>query len=497
MKTTLFLLIPFLLSGISAYAQTTQMQAIPYEEFIAQKEKARALRDEHTPLAMAQRCTSTATYTNNVISDTTRLTYTNPRGSSASKEAFSISSIPDTVFRIALNSNQASVKEINEYDAANKHIASTYFLYGQQVGTSSSQYSSNGTLLQYEYDYDDGNSLKLYYKKTYNNEGLPLLDTTYQNSYGQQSSLDYFATYKYAYDLQSRTTLFYVHQAFINYATAIRQQTDYYFSGNNPTPFLDSTFEYFNLYIIKWATRYQYNPNGSKLNDTTYEESGNPVVTSQYTYNGPVITNTRRTFNGTTWNNAGQYISQNNNEGNRLYERNFKWDASTSNWKLTGADSSFYNTDGYLVRTHLLNIYNPSNTLKTTKQNIIERNIYNNTSKWTIKKFYNDTLNNETTSLYYYGDYDNGLSLKPIGNKIKANIYPNPVTTNLQVTIDAPQAKKFALFIYDLSGKTIARFPVTGPRQTLDISQLPAGHFIINIRDKSGASLFSQKFLKQ
>lgn len=497
MKTTVLLLLTSVLSGMSAYTQSTQMQAIPYEEFIAQKEQAKLQRDEQTPLSMVQRCTNTATYIDLVFSDTTRLTYTTPRGSVASKNSFSISSLPDTVFRITLNSNQASVKEINEYDAANKHIVSTYFLYGQQVGTASSHYNSNGTLSQYEYDYDDGASLKLYYKKTYNSEGLPLLDTTYQNSYGQQTSLDYFATYKYAYDLQNRTTLFYVHQAFINYATAIRQQTDYYFSGNNLKPFLDTTFEFFNLDTLEWVTRYNYHPNGSNLNDTTYNEAGEPVVTSQYTYNGPEVTNTRRTYNGVSWNNAGQYITKNNNDGNMLYSRNFTWDNANSNWRLLGADSSFYNSDGYLIRTHKLSVYNPDNTLKTTKRNRIERNSYNNPNKWTTSSFYNDTLKNETVNLYYYEDYDNGLSLEPVANKLRASIYPNPAQTTLKVQIDAINAKNFTIVIYALNGKTICRVPVTDPEQTLDISHLPAGTFILTIQDKRVTTLFSQKFLKQ
>lgn len=498
MKTTLFLLIPSLLSGISTYAQTSQAEAVPYETFIAQKEKSRVVGDGHTPLVMAQRCTNTATYTNHVISDTTRLTYTHPRGSNASKNAFNIGSAPDTIFRIALNSNQASVKEINEYDADNKHIASTYFLYGQQVGTSSSQYSSNGTLLQYEYDYDDGNELKLYRKSIRNNEGLLLYDTTYQYTYNQQASMNYFFAGKYEYDQLDRVTQYYSHMAFNNYNNVLKSVTKHYYAGNSTQPFLDSIFDYLsNGSILKSASKFYYHPDGRKLNDTSFTGTGSPTNTTQYTYNGSVVTALRRSYNGSNWLNTSRNTSLNNNDGLLLYSRSFNWITTNSSWQLVSEDSAFYNAAGYMIRYHKRNAYNPNNLLQTTQQHFIERNSYNNTNKWTVKNFNDGAVSNETTNLYYYEDYDNGLSLKPIAHKIRANIYPNPAQTSLKVDIDDPRATKLSISIYELSGKRIYRFPVTGPQQTLAISHLPAGTFILTIRDKSGTPLFSQKFLKQ
>lgn len=499
MKTVLLLLISSILSGISAYSQTTQVQAaIPYEEFIARREQAKLQRDEHTPLVTVQRCTSTATYTNNVISDTTQLTYTHPRGSNASKNAFNIGSAPDTIFRIALNSNQASVKEINEYDAANKHIASTYFLYGQQVGTTSNQYHSNGTLQQQEYDYDDGTELKLYRKSIRNNEGLLLYDTTYQNTYTQQTSMNYFVAGKYDYDQLSRVTQYYSHMAFNNYNNVLKSVTKHYYAGNSTQPFLDSIFNYLsNGSILKSARKFYYHPDGRNLIDTTFTGAGNPTNASQYTYNGAVVTTVRRSYNGSNWSNTSRNISQNNNDGLQLYSRSFNWITTNNSWQLVSEDSAFYNAAGYLIRHHTRNAYNSNNQLQTAQQHFIERNSYNNTYKWTAKNYSNGAVSNETTNLYYFEDYDNGLSLKPLPQKIRASIYPNPVQTSLKVHIGDPRATKLSISIYKLSGKTISRVPVTGTQQTLDISHLPAGTFILTIQDQSGTTLFSQKILKQ
>lgn len=498
MKTTLFLLIPSLLSGIGTYAQTSQAEAIPYETFIAQKEKSRKFREEHTPLVMAQRCTNTATYTNNVISDTTRLTYTHPRGSNASKNAFNIGSAPDTIFRIALNSNQVSVKEINEYDAANKHIASTYFLYGQQVGTTSNQYHSNGTLQQQEYDYDDGTELKLYRKSIRNNEGLLLYDTTYQHTYNQQASMNYFVAGKYEYDQLNRVTQYNSHMAFNNYNNVLKSVTKHYYAGNNTKPFLDSIFDYLpNGSVLKSARKFYYHPDGRNLIDTAFTGTGSPANTTQYTYNGSIVTAVRRSYNGSTWSNTSRNISLNNNDGLLLYSRSFNWITTNSSWQLVSEDSAFYNTAGYMIRYHKRNANNPNNLLQTTQQHFIERNSYNNTYKWTVKNYSNGAVSDETTNLYYFEDYDNGLSLKPVAHKIRANIYPNPAQKSLKVDIDDPRATKLNLSIYELSGKTISCFPVKGPQQTLDISHLPAGTFIFTIQDKNGTPLFSQKFLKQ
>ncbi|GEM_PF-2220107 len=499
MKTILFLLIPsLLLPGINAYAQSSQVQAIPYETFIAQKEKYRVLSDEHTPLVMAQRCTSTATYTNNVISDTTRLTYTHPRGSNGSKNSFNIGSAPDTIFRIALNSNQASVKEINEYDAANRFLSRAYFKYGQQAGTATHQYNSNGFLSQYEDDYDDGNELKLYRKSIRNNEGLLLYDTTYQHTYNHQASMNYFFAGKYEYDQLNRVTQYYSHMAFNNYNNVLKSVTKHYYAGNSPQPFLDSIFDYLsNGSILKSARKFYYHPDGRKLSDTSFTGTGSPTNTTQYTYNGSVVTAVHRSYNGSNWLNTSRNISLNNNDGLLLYSRSFNWITTNSSWQLVSEDSAFYNAAGYLVRYHTRNAYNPNNLLQTTQQHFIERNSYNNTYKWTAKNYSNGIVSNETTHLYYFEDYDNGLSLKPVAHKIRANIYPNPAQTSLKVDIDDPRATKLSLSIYELSGKTISRFPVTGPQQTLDISHLPAGTFILSIQDKNGTPLFSQKFLKQ
>lgn len=498
MKTTLFLWIPFLFSGIVTQAQPHQVQAITFEEFIAQKERQKVQREEHSPLAMVQRCTSTATYTNQTFSDSTRLTYTHPRGSFNAKNAFNVGSAPDTIFRIALNSGQASVKEINEYDAANRHISSEYFMYGQQVGTASSQYNSSGTLLQDERDYDDGTSLKLYQKTIYNSEGLRVFDTTYQNTYGQQNSMNYFVTDQYDYDAQNRVREHASHMAFNNYTFVVKEVTRHYYAGNSTQPFLDSIFNYLsNGSILKSAKHFYYHPDGRNLSDTTFSATGSPSATSQYTYNGTAVTMIQRSNSGGNWQNTARTLSQNNNDGNSLYLRNFYWHTGTNSWTLNTEDSIFYNAAGYMMRTHSLNTSNPDNTLKTVRQNIMERNSYNNTYKWTAKSYTDGALSDETTNFYYFEDYDNGLSLKPVSQKIKASIYPNPAMATLKVHIDDPKAAHLMISICDLTGKHLSGFTQIHSENTLDINHLPAGQFILTIQDKGGNRLFSQKFSKQ
>ncbi len=498
MKTTLFLLLPAFLSGIMARAQMNQPQAMPYEQFIEQKEKPKLLREEHTPLAMAQRCTSTATYIDQVISDTTRLTFTNPRGSTASKNSFSVGSAPDTIFQIGLNSNQASVKKINQYDATNRYLSTAYFKYGQPAGTAANLYNSNGLVLQQEDDYDDGTELKLYRKLVFNNEGRIVYDTTYQNTYGQQPAMNYFYTREYDYDQLNRRMQSRSHIAFNNYSNISKSITKHYYAGNNTKRFLDSIFDYLpNGSINKSARKFYYHPDGRNLSDTSFTGTGSPTGTTQYTYNGAVVTTIRRSYNGSNWSNISRTISLNNNDGLLQYSRSFNWSTTNVDWQLVSEDSVFYNIDGYLVRHHSRNSANANNQLQTAQQHFIERNSYNNPYKWTAKNYNNGIVSKETTNLYYFEDYDNGLSLNPLAHKIRASIYPNPARKQLQVAIDAPEANSFAISIYNISGKIISQVPVTGPQQTIDISQLPAGHFFIAILDIDGTPLFSQKFLKQ
>ncbi len=91
------------------------------------------------------------------------------------------------------------------------------------------------------------------------------------------------------------------------------------------------------------------------------------------------------------------------------------------------------------------------------------------------------------------------LSIDETGNssdqKIKLLLYPNPSGDFIKIK-DAALQKTESFLIYDYSGKIVSTGKYTGENQTIDISKLNKGSYIVDIKTKSGKS-YSQKFIKK
>lgn len=482
--------------NVAIYAQSSTVQAIPFEQFLEQR-KLQTQKDEHTPLAMVQRCMRTATYVNQVLSDSTRSTYTHPRGSIADKNAFNIGSAPDSLFQVALNSNVEMVKEVNNYGANNIYLGRVYMKDGVQVGTDISQYGANNQLELSEKDFDD-NVTKVYQKSVYSN-GKRMIDSNYQFVYApsQQAANNYFYTFKYQYDNQDREIELYRHYAFNNYTTSSITKTVHYYQGNNTKPYLDSIFNYYNNgSVVKSAIKFYYLPNGQITRDTSFNQAGIPTSSSQYTYNGLTTTMISRVYNANSWSNSYKSINNINNDGNYVYAESYNWNQSNGSWILSYKSENTYNGEGYLLTTHTQNNYQGGN-LQTIEKNFMERNSYNNTKKWTKQSFNNGSVAKETTNYYYYEDYDNGVSLNDVNSKVKVSVYPNPANAVLNIDFEETMQSDVHISIFDLTGKLTSHHQTKVKENKIDIKELATGQYLIQLSDKSGRSLFSQKFLKK
>ncbi|MBH1960404.1 MAG: T9SS type A sorting domain-containing protein [Flavobacteriia bacterium] len=81
------------------------------------------------------------------------------------------------------------------------------------------------------------------------------------------------------------------------------------------------------------------------------------------------------------------------------------------------------------------------------------------------------------------------------GEKIKLILYPNPATSFIKIKENqAPQIETYKIF--DTTGKQILSGKYTGQDQSIDISRLLTGNYIMEITTKNG-SRFSQKFIKK
>ncbi len=80
-------------------------------------------------------------------------------------------------------------------------------------------------------------------------------------------------------------------------------------------------------------------------------------------------------------------------------------------------------------------------------------------------------------------------------------MYPNPATTWMRVAVRyMGQGDKLYFTVYDLNGKPQTNFsqPLTLQRlqKDLDVSRLPAGYYIMEIKDETGAFRWTGKFVK-
>lgn len=498
MRALALLLFSSLAYSLSSDAQLNTQKILTYEEFLEQKE-LRIQKDGHTPLAMVQRCVAMSTYENTVLSDSQRLVYTHPRGSFASKNAFNVGSAPDTIFNIALNSGVASVKEIWEYLPNNKPLSRTAFENGVQVGNTSFQYGSNENLIEQEAQFDNGVTHRSYQKHTINSEGRLLVDTNYQFAYSPalQNSSNFFYTFKYQYDNQGRETENYQHSSFYNYTVSNRTITRHFYQGNSMKPYLDSIYAYLpDGTVIRSYRKFYYLPGGQILRDTSFNQGGIPNYTVQYSYNGLTTTAISYNYNAGNWINSSKNVSIVNNDGNHVYNEFYHWDQSSGNWIMRNKNESVYNADGYLSDARSQSS-NSAGVLQTVRRDLMERNSYNNTYKWTSRSFANGDLSGEVTKYYYYEDYDNGLGIKASGPAIKVDLYPNPAESVLMVNFEQKSSAGTVMKICDMTGKEMVSINDVQQQMAIDISKLAAGNFIFSVHSREGTRLFSQKFLKK
>jgi len=66
-------------------------------------------------------------------------------------------------------------------------------------------------------------------------------------------------------------------------------------------------------------------------------------------------------------------------------------------------------------------------------------------------------------------------------NNYKLNFYPNPSTSILNIELSKP-AEGATMIITDVKGRAIMQRPITSTHEQIDMSQLPKGVYLINIK---------------
>lgn len=75
-------------------------------------------------------------------------------------------------------------------------------------------------------------------------------------------------------------------------------------------------------------------------------------------------------------------------------------------------------------------------------------------------------------------------------------LYPNPAHNSVNVEFDPNAGVKF-ISVYNLIGKPVSTFRVTGSSAQLDISDIPAGVYFVRLMDAQNHVLDTRKFTRQ
>jgi len=93
-------------------------------------------------------------------------------------------------------------------------------------------------------------------------------------------------------------------------------------------------------------------------------------------------------------------------------------------------------------------------------------------------------------NIYFYNDTNTGIS--NVGAENKITLYPNPVKDNLTVSASSEIAQ---ILVSNLVGQTVKSTTVNGLEQSIDLSDVSAGNYIVTIKLANG-QLSNQKFVK-
>jgi hypothetical protein len=76
-------------------------------------------------------------------------------------------------------------------------------------------------------------------------------------------------------------------------------------------------------------------------------------------------------------------------------------------------------------------------------------------------------------------------------------LYPTPAQTKLNIHVDLKKKVNMSANIYDLNGKQVLTLQSIDEKQSIDISGLSKGNYILKLTDENGKSLASRNFMKE
>ena len=93
------------------------------------------------------------------------------------------------------------------------------------------------------------------------------------------------------------------------------------------------------------------------------------------------------------------------------------------------------------------------------------------------------TVNITETSNYFYNNQNDGIRLEDSDTKSGLKVYPNPAGNYVHVEI-LSGSRNSMVSIYNTDGRLIKTVPIESNQKTIEISDIPAGNYIIKVDDE-------------
>ena len=250
-----------------------------------------------------------------------------------------------------------------------------------------------------------------------------------------------------------------------------------------------------------------YNTNGKMLFEYSYEWSGTKwdtttksVAAYDTNINGNLETVIRFEWNGTDWINSSTDSSVYDSYGNQILYAYYAWDTNNTDWVNKFREETEYDANGNLLMDIYFGFDENDNwvggkdefeyDMSYSKTDLIFPYGFemNNKRTGAIYSGWDGTgwVKMENKEIYYWGEPKVAGIAEAGTNNASVKIYPNPVSSQLHINLNAEESADYA--IYTITGQMITSGKLQNT-SIIDVESLSNGMYYLKISGKENRTL--------
>lgn len=180
-----------------------------------------------------------------------------------------------------------------------------------------------------------------------------------------------------------------------------------------------------------------------------------------------------------------------NTKGQKTLEEYFNWDATTSVWNKTSKGTYTYDATGSSVEAEVIKLYPAYEPQERRywKYNLDGQVAMDGRERWNAGTNSYKYQNCDPENYYFYEDYFPTALTDLDATGTSLLLYPNPATRQMQVEISFAKPVQLIVSVADITGRILKQWkeaPTRRYHNVLDISDLPAGPYMLHINSELG-----------